>query len=151
MKRLLSVLLASSPALALASPPRPHATGWPLELSVPDAGVYRVVLDRDVYRAATLPSLGDVDVWDAAGASVPAVISSPEQPLAQAPAQVAVPWFPLPRGPAAGASDVTLISERDADGRVRRVETHVAAHGDDTVGAPANAWLVDASVVFVRR
>jgi len=123
---------------------------WPLALQTQDAGAYRVVLDRQVYRSATLPSLRDIDVRNAAGAAVPAALFSPEQPLAQASRQHVLPWFPLPRDQAVPGRDITLISERDADGSVRRVEARVGESGKTGAETIANAWLIDASQVDAR-
>ena len=143
MKRLLCLLLL--PALAGATQTDDYARQWPLGLQTQDAGAYRVVLDREVYRSATLPSLGDVDVRNAAGPAVPAALFSPDQPLAQAARQLALPWFPLPRGQAASGRDITLISERDADGSVRRVEARVGDAAGTGSEPSANSWLIDAS------
>lgn len=149
MKRLLWLLVL--PAMAASAQVETHAVDyarqWPLVLQRQDAGAYRVALDREVYRSATLPSLRDIDVHNAAGASVPAALFSPAQPLAQASKQHVLPWFPLPRDQAAPGRDITLISERDADGRVRRVEARVGEASDKDTQTPANAWLVDASQI----
>ena len=148
MKRLLWLFVL--PALAGASPADDYARQWPLVLQAQDAGAYRVVLDREVYRSATLPSLHDIDVLNATGAAVPAALFSPEQPLAQASLYLDLPWFPLPRDQAAAGRDITLISERDADGRLRRVEARVGDPGTVGVEPTANAWLIDASQVDAR-
>ena len=148
MKRLTWLLLV--PMLAIASAADDYVRQWPLVLQTQDAGAYRVVLDREVYRSATLPSLRDVDVRNATGDAVPAALFSAEQPLARAPTLLGLPWFPLPRGQAAQGRDITLISERDADGRLRRVEARVGEPGSSGAGSPANAWLVDASQLDAR-
>lgn len=149
MKRLLWLTLL--PALAGATQAGDYARQWPLVLQTQDAGAYRVVLDRGVYRSATLPSLRDIDVRNAVGAAVPAALFSPEQPLAQASRQHVLPWFPLPRDQAVPGRDITLISERDADGSLRRVEARVVGGTLGTgVESAANAWLIDASQVDAR-
>ena len=152
MKRLLWLTLL--PALAAAAQVEQHADDyarqWPLTLQSQDAGAYRVVLDREVYRSATLPSLRDIDVRNAAGAAVPAAVFSPAQPLAQASMQRAIPWFPLPRDQAGPGRDITLISERDADGTLRRVEARVGESDNAGTQPLANAWLIDASQIHSR-
>lgn len=137
-------LLAALPLLATAGARGDYARQWPLVLPDSDAGAYRVMLGREVYRSATQPRLDDVEVFDAGGDPVPAALFQPDAPLADAPALQDLPWFPLPPGAAARGGDITLISERDADGAIRRVEAHVDA---TTAKSPAraNAWLVDAS------
>ena len=137
-------LLAALPLLAAAGMRGDYARQWPLSLADADAGAYRVVLGREVYRSATQPRLGDVEVFDARGEKVPAALFPPDAPLVGAPALHELPWFPLPPGEAARGGDITLISERDADGAIRRVEAHVGAASAKSP-APANAWLVDAS------
>lgn len=142
------ILLLCAVAVAIASPamaaPREdYAAGWPLALSEADAGAYRVVLDADVYRQATSAGLRDVDVVNADGVAVPAAVFAPDVPLARDTRRRPLPWFALPRGAAARAPDISVISERDADGRLRRVVTRMA--DTDAATAPAaNAWLVDA-------
>lgn len=149
MKRMLWLIVL--PALAAAAPTDDdYARQWPLVLQAQDAGAYRVTLDREVYRSATLPTLRDIDVRNAAGAVVPASLFSSEQPLAQASLQRELAWFPLPRGQAAPGRDITLISERDADGRLRRVEARMGEPGDVGTEPAANAWLIDASQVDAR-
>ncbi|MEO6226305.1 MAG: DUF3999 family protein [Thermomonas sp.] len=152
MKRLLWLTLL--PALAASAQVGQHAGDyarqWPLALQSQDAGAYRVVLDREVYRSATLPSLRDIDVRNAAGAAVPAALFSAAQPLAQASMRRDLPWFPLPRDQAVSGRDITLISERDADGSLRRVEARVGESGSAATQPFANAWLIDASQVDAR-
>lgn len=125
-----------------------YARQWPLATQG-DAGAYRLALDRDVYRGAIQPGLGDIEVFNAAGQSVPAALFAADAPLPGTPAPFALPWFPLPAGAAARAGDITVISERAADGSIRRVEARIA---DAPAPAPAatNAWLVDASRVRAR-
>ncbi len=144
MKRL--AWCALIPLVALAAVRDDYARQWPLIVHSDSAGAYRVALDREVYRSAQLASLRDVDVVNADGASVPSALFAAEQPLAQAPRYIDLPWFPLPAGKAAQAQDIAVISERDPDGSVRRVETRVS--GQTSQAAPTtNAWLVDASHV----
>ena len=46
------------------------ARQWPLQLTQPDAGAYRVALDASVYQAAYWRDLRDVRVIDADGKPV---------------------------------------------------------------------------------
>jgi len=134
------------PLIAFAGVGDDYVRQWPLSLERADEGAYRVVLDRDVYRTVHLPTLADVDVHNADGIAVPAALFAPEQPLAQAPGSVDLPWFALPAGKAGRAQDIAVISERAADGSVRRVETRLSA-GVAAPEAASNAWLIDASRV----
>lgn len=144
MKR--ACLLALLPVIAFATVRDDYSKQWPLTLQDEAAGAYRVTLHRQVYRSARLPSLRDVDVVDADGASVPSALFAGSQPLAQGPRYLDLPWFPLPPGTAAQAQDIAVISERAADGSVRRVETRVSGSHAVT-SQTANAWLIDASRV----
>lgn len=145
MIRRLTCGLALLPLLAAAATRDDYARQWPLSLRDADAGAYRVVLDPAVYRSAQRPDLGDVDVLDADGMPAPAALFAPAQPLAAASRLVALPWFPLPAGKAAQAQDIAVISERAADGSVRRVETRIS--GAAASPATTSAWLLDASRV----
>lgn len=144
MKR--ACLLALFPLIAFAAVRDDYARQWPLTLQDDAAGAYRVTLDREVYRSARMPSLRDVGVVNADGVSVPSALFAASQPLAQGPRYLDLPWFPLPSGTAAQAQDIAVISERAADGSVRRVETRVSGSPAVTAQA-ANAWLIDASRV----
>lgn len=144
-RSLLLALLALALPLA-AAPRQDYARQWPLQLSRDDAGAYRVALDPAVYAQAQSPQLRDVEVIDASGASVPAEVFAPEQPLARAPQRVALPWFPLPAAPAGNAAQGwELISEMETDGRLRRVEARSTA--GDAAKLPQTALLIDASAL----
>ncbi|WMJ70326.1 DUF3999 domain-containing protein [Stenotrophomonas sp. 24(2023)] len=121
-----------------------YAEQWPLILSSTQSGAYRVVLEPDIYRRAWSPALADVQVFNAAGQSLPSALLAPDQPLAQPPVQRELPWFVLPPLDARQRNDLQLLTERDTDGRVRRVEARLGGGAD----APtAGGWLVDASVL----
>ncbi|QQP95760.1 DUF3999 domain-containing protein [Lysobacter enzymogenes] len=147
MKPRLFVLALLTLALPLAAAPRQdYAQQWPLRLSRDDGGAYRVVLDPAVYAQAQSAQLRDVEVIDASGASVPAEVFAPEQPLARAPQRATLPWFPLPAAPSGGAAQGwELISEVETDGRLRRVEARSTA--GDAAKLPQTALLIDASAV----
>ncbi len=138
--------LALLPAIALAVGRGDYARQWALVLPDADVGAYRVTLDRAVYRTASRASLDDVAVYNADGGAVPAALFGPGEQLAQPPREVALPWFALPAGDAGQARDITTISERDAQGRVRRVETQLG-DGAPSSSRVANAFLIDASAV----
>lgn len=145
MRRLAGLVLVLVPLLVCASSRDDYARQWPLIPQDADAGAYRVVLDDAVYRSIHLPSLRDVAVFNGDGQALPAALFGPQQPLAQQPRDVELPWFPLPAGKAAQAQDIAVISQVDADGHVRRVETRVA--GAAQADAAVDSWLIDASAV----
>ncbi|MGA9343423.1 MAG: DUF3999 domain-containing protein [Rhodanobacteraceae bacterium] len=149
MRRFIGFVLILLPVLCWAGYREDYARQWPLRMQDPQADAYRVVLSLEVYRSSMSASLGDIDVFNADGRPVPAALFEAQTPLAQPPHRIALPWFALPRGSAAQARDITLISERDADGHLRRVETRLA-NAQPQGGEPANAWLIDASGVHRR-
>lgn len=121
-----------------------YAEQWPLSLSSVQSGAYRVVLEPQVYHRAQSPALADVQVYNAAGQALPSALLAPDQPLAQPPVQRELPWFVLPPLDARRRDDLQLLTERDSDGRVRRVEARLGA---SDAGQQAGGWLVDASVL----
>lgn len=130
------------PVFALMLGAVDHAREWPLALSSPDAGAYRLTLDEAVYRAAHDPYLRDVDVVDANGQPVPAMLFAADAPVARPASRVALPWFPLPGSEVMPNSDLRVASELSTDGRVLKMEVREGAMTD---AKPASNWLLDAS------
>ena len=120
-----------------------YAEQWPLSVSSEQSGAYRVTLEPQIYRRAWSPQLADVQVYNAAGQALPSALLAPDQPLAQPPVQRELPWFVLPPMDARSRNDLQLLTERDSDGRVRRVEARV---GGAPTGRPGG-WLIDATVL----
>lgn len=145
VRALASVAFALWPALGLAGPRDDYAQQWPLQLSSADAGAYRVVLDDSVYLHARQSGLRDVDVIDGTGHSVPAAIYRPGAGDVRATTKVSLPWFALPARAVGGVQDWQLVSEVEADGRLRRVEAR--GIGRATANGPQTALLIDASTV----
>ena len=134
--------IALLPLAAFAGVRDDYAQQWPLALSNADAGAYRVVLDRTVYRQLQSPDLKDLMVVNADGVAVAASLFDAAQPLARPANAVQVPWFPLPSGSASPSRDIASISEIAADGSLRRV---VMTDADATGGGSSNEYLVDTS------
>lgn len=147
MKTWMGLLLAllSMPAATQAQEHRQqYVEQWPLSLSSAQSGAYRIPLEPQIYRRAWSPRLADVQVYNAAGQALPSALLAPDQPLAQPTVQRELPWFALPPLDARSRNDLQLLTERDSDGRVRRVEARLGASGS----APASAgWLIDATVL----
>jgi hypothetical protein len=133
------------PALAVAGPRDDYAQQWSLQLRSEGAGAYRVVLDDSVYLHARRSGLRDVDVIDGAGNPVPAALYRPGPGEMRAPTRLGLPWFALPARPASGAQEWQLVSEVEADGRLRRVEARGIGRGA-SIG-PQTALLIDASTL----
>lgn len=134
------------PLAVVAGPREQYAQQWPLTLGGEAAGAYRVTVDEGVYRQLRDPGIRDLVVIDSGGDAVPTDVFAPEAPLARPASRMALPWFPLPSPPTTGAAqDWELISQADADGRLRRVEVRTT---DAAVAAmPRTALLVDVSRV----
>jgi len=141
----LLAMMVSLAASAAAS--ADYATQWPLTLGRDDGGAYRVVLDASVYRQIRDPQLRDLVVLNRDGVAVPAGVFAPQDALAKPAQRIAVPWFALPAAATmgGGAQGWELVSQADADGRLRRVEARII---DPAAAAlPRNALLVDVSRV----
>ena len=134
--------MALLPLAAFAGVRDDYAQQWPLALSDADAGAYRVVLDRTVYRQLQSPVLKDLVVVNADGVAVAASLFDATQPLAQPANTVEVPWFALPSSSTSQSRDIASISEIAADGTLRRV---VMAESSGTAPASSNEYLIDIS------
>jgi len=145
-KTLLVLFATAASMAAVAKAAADYAMQWPLALGRDDGGAYRVVLDETVYRRLRDPQLRDLVVLNHAGVAVPTAVFAPDQPLAQPPRRIAVPWFALPTAAAAGgAQGWELVSQADADGRLRHVEARITDQSAATL--PRSALLVDVSHV----
>ncbi|MDT3455278.1 DUF3999 domain-containing protein [Mesorhizobium sp. M00.F.Ca.ET.151.01.1.1] len=121
-----------------------YAEQWPLTLSSAQSGAYRIVLEPAIYRRAVSADLSDLQVFNAASQLLPSALLAPDQPLAQPPVQRELPWFALPPLADAQRNDLQLLTERDTDGRVRRVEARVGSAG---AAKGHGGWLIDASML----
>lgn len=124
-----------------------YAREWPLRLAREDGGAFRVVLSEEIYRSAQHPALADIEVFNAAGESLPVALLGPEAAGVQEwPRQtVQLPWFPLPPGSAdTEATDWSVRAERNAQGRIVRVDTRIS-DGTGTAPAAARELLLDLS------
>ena len=143
-----ALALAAAPALVLAADARQdYRQQWPLQLSQPQAGAYRLMLDEAVYRSAVSPRLADVQVFNAQGQALPSALLAADQPLAQAAQWQSLPWFPLPALRGSAADDLHLLAERNTDGSVRRVEARLGRGG---ASAQPAGWLIDAAALRVE-
>jgi hypothetical protein len=148
MKRIaVAALLTLAAGAALAGQRSDYAQEWPLRLAREDGGAFRVVLSEAMYRAAQDRGLADIEVFNAAGESLPATLLGPEGASAQEwPRDLLdVSWFLLP-APHSGdaAADWNLRAERDAQGRVLRIDASVAA---GPASEPARELLLDLSQI----
>ncbi|MEG2805990.1 DUF3999 domain-containing protein [Stenotrophomonas sp.] len=139
------ISLAAAPSLALAADAhQDYRQQWPLQLSQANAPAYRVALDEAIYRSAVSPQLADVQVFNAQGQALPTTLLSADQPLARPAQWQDVGWFPLPTLAAGDADDLQVLTERNTDGSVRRVEARL---GRGAAASRSAGWLVDASAL----
>jgi hypothetical protein len=148
MKKLAWLVLL--PMAAMATVRDDYARQWPLNLETPDAGAYRVTLDREVYLQAQSPQLRDAVVVDAGGGTVSSSLFGPEQPLARPPRDVQVPWFPLSLQNSSLDRDIAAISEIGSDGSLRRVQMRERSDAAteyvvdlSRIGEPVSVLVVD--------
>lgn len=144
--RLLPALLLGWPLLVSASDHQADwVREWPLSLAGEAGGAYRLTLDPAMYRSAQDATVGDLQVFDARGVAVPTAVMPEDAAADPVAAALAVPWFPLPAPEAEGGARWELISETDAQGRLRRVETRGLE--ESVTRRPDGAALVDVSAV----
>jgi hypothetical protein len=139
MKLALMLLCLSLSASADAASADDYAYVWPLQ-TPGDSSAWQVDLTPDVYAAVRSADLRDVEVINADGESVPMAPRAVQftTPMAK---DVELPLFVLPSATESGAgpSDaLQLHVERDANGRLRRLDTVAGA----AAGAPENADIV---------
>jgi len=147
MRTAAAVLLFALAGAAAAGQRGDYAQEWPLRLAREDGGAFRVVLSEAIYRAAHDPALADIEVFNAAGESLPATLLGPEGASAQEwPRQTLdVPWFLLPPAAAPDTADWNLRAERDAAGRVLRIDASM--NGDAAAAAAPRELLLDLSQI----
>jgi len=148
MKRRAYALLFLLGALrpAAAATPADYAYTFPLVIdAAAPSSAWRVELTPAVYAWVQDDALRDIEVFNAAGQPVPfgrmaGATTSTTQELDTAVAILALPATAT----AAPAGDLRLVIDRDASGRLRRIDA-----GEQTATAPAQArdWLLDASGV----
>jgi Protein of unknown function (DUF3999) len=149
MRRRLAALLTICLAhAARANSPADYAYTFPIETTAQatsgESSAWRVELTPEVYRWVQDADLRDVEVFNAERQPVPFARIALEL-AATAREQIAMlPVLDLPastQSPAAG--DLRLVIDRDADGRLRRIDA-----GEQSKPARASRdWLLDASHV----
>lgn len=140
MKRL--ILIASLAAqMAAASGPADFAQVIPIE-TTGESTAWQVELDDSVYQASVDPDLRDMAIFNADGRAVPMKIWPIESADTVIEQRADVPVLALPSTVReAEEGDLHLIVERDAAGRLRRLETQAST---ESVAAPdTREWLLD--------
>jgi len=138
----LLVLAVASPVQALA--PEDFAYGIKLEPEGAPTALWRVQLPEPVYRAVTRTDLGDLRVFNAAGASVPHMLSALPDPAEHRPPPVNLPFFAL-RGEDARRMDTSVRVLTDERGSIVEIQSdpNAPAAGEPRV----TAYLIDAGTL----
>lgn len=147
MKRfaVLAAVLISSGSPLRAQQAQDYAWAFPLVLPSGDAGTaWRVELTPEVYARVHDAALRDIAVFNAEGRPVPTARIVEAGP-ATIERDVAVPLLALPAStPVRVDADLRLVVERDAGGRLRRIE---ALDPAAATAATTRDWIVDASAI----
>jgi hypothetical protein len=131
---------------ARANSPADYAYVFPIATAATPgnsaSSAWRVELTPEVYRWTQDSALRDLEIFNADGRPVPFARIAVE-PVATAREQNAdLPTLELPVSAKPGAaSDLRLVIDRDADGRLRRIDAGEATQA----AAPTRDWLIDAS------
>lgn len=137
--------------LAPADAQELHDYAWAFPLALPSAdadSAWRVELIAAVYAQVHDAALRDIAVFNADGQPVPmARVAGPGAKPA-ATRRTPAPLLALPAGDSqAPAADLQRVLERDAAGRLRRIDARDAGAADATDATPTREWIVDASAI----
>lgn len=117
----------------VATPSGDYAYRWPLDAGGQNAA-WQFELTPEVYAALIDPALGDFEVLNADGQSVPVARLTVDPDAQPGVAQVSLPVFALPRrGDSAGRDDLSLRLERDMDGRLRMLQVDATSAASQTL------------------
>jgi hypothetical protein len=131
---------AAQPTPSIASDD--YAYRWPLNAEGQNAA-WQFELTPEVYAALIDPALGDFEVVNADGQSVPVARLTVDPGAQPGVAQVALPVFALPRRSGdGGRDDLSLRLERDTAGRLRMLQADVST----TAAQTQIDYVIDAGV-----
>ena len=124
--------IAAQPEPSTSTPTNDYAYRWPLNAAGQSAA-WQFELTPEVYAVLIDPALGDFEVVNADGQSVPVARLTVDPDAQPGVAQVSLPVFALPRrGDGTGRDDLSLRLERDMDGRLRMLQADVIAAAAQT-------------------
>lgn len=134
--------------IALATPAAGQqasfAKRWPLLLEREESGIYRILLEEEVYTTSIDPALRDVAVIDSEGHLQPAALVAHAPPGLPTTPMQDLPWFPVPPEPPRSTSQGwRVVAHTGPDARVLQVETQLLEPG--TTSPEPTDVLVDAS------
>lgn len=141
---LVALVCCLGSGLARAADPSPQDFAFGLRVEASGAGpIWELALPEAVYRGVTRADLGDLRVFNAAGAIVPHALRLPKPPEAAAPAPVELPVFPLYHHRSASGGQVLRIVTNERGAVIDASSAATPADGADRV----EAYLVDASAL----
>ncbi len=144
MKRVLAVLLGATPLAMIAATPADYAYVFPIRTPAtePGSSAWRVELTPEVYRWVQDSGLRDIAIFNADQRAVPfaRIVHAPAATVREQ--RATLPVLELPASvKSARTSDLRLVIDRDADGRLRRIDA-----GEQLPSATTTRdWLLDAS------
>jgi hypothetical protein len=139
---LLLLSLGSSVAQAQGPTPQDFAYGFRVE-AAGTGPIWELTLPEAVYRGVTRADLGDLRVFNAAGAVVPHALRLPRPAEVDAPPAVGLPVFPLYRHRGEGGGQVLRIVTNERGAVIDASGAATPLDGNDRV----EAYLIDASAL----
>ncbi|MET0230206.1 MAG: DUF3999 family protein, partial [Rhodanobacteraceae bacterium] len=144
MKRTIACAFAITLArVAAANAPGDYAYVFAIETQASaGASAWRIELTPDVYRYVQDANLRDVEIFNADGKPVPMARIAIEPAATSREQRATLAVLDLPPAAATSAtSDLRLVIDRDADGRLRRIDAGEGARD----AKPSRDWIIDAS------
>ena len=141
--KMLALLAGLTVQSALAASAGDYAMVFPIETDGSSAA-WQIELNTEVYRWSQDANLRDIAIFNSNGQQVATAIwqVGPADKVDEHSAEL--PVFALPAEPSMRAgSNLQLIVDRDAEGRVRRIETNETGAADP--GTAVSEWLLDSS------
>ncbi len=138
-----ALVIASS---ALAGTPADYAYVFPIETPAAAGtnSAWRIQLTPAVYAWTQDTALRDIEVFNAAGAPVPFTRFTSTTDATPREQRAALPLLDLPAAASpTSTSDLRLIIDRDADGRLRRIDAGETTPTD--AKSVVRDWVLDAS------
>jgi hypothetical protein len=143
LRPLLALVAAALLRTAAAAAPADYAYTFPIDTGTAGASsAWRVELTPEVYAWTRDADLRDLAIFNAAGQPVAfARLDAAPEPVARE-RFLALPTLALPAA-ASGGNDLRLVIDRDADGRLRRIDAGEQA----ATARRSRDWLIDASTL----
>jgi hypothetical protein len=143
IRRILAVLFSLGMLhIASANSPADYAYVFPIDTATnADTSAWRVELTPEVYRWVQDGALRDIEIFNAAQQPVPFARIAVEAAATEREYSATLPALALPATATTSASDLRLVIDRDADGRLRRID----AGEQSSAKTSTRDWLLDAS------